>query len=218
MLLVGTGSFAQVFADWIDGRPDLGVRVIGHVAPSDEAHGGVSRPVLGTVQDISALFHGRVVDEVATCLSEAHAGWVEPVTRLAADEGKTVRIPLDPGDNLVMRGREEEFEGFRVRSVVNDERRELALVTKRLVDIAGSAVGLVILSPVLLGVALLARRAQVVLARRSSGCVRHDVEHDPWCVAPPSAVAAAQALALQDGEADLGGEGSRAARCRRRAC
>jgi hypothetical protein len=63
------------------------------------------------------------VDEVATCLSEADAGCVEPVTRLAADEGKTVRIPLDPGDNLVMRGREEEFEGFRVRSVVNDERR-----------------------------------------------------------------------------------------------
>ena len=32
---------------------------------------------------------------------------------------------------------------------------------------------------------------------------------------PPSAVAAAQALALHDGEADLGGEGSRAARCGR---
>ena len=157
MLVVGTGPFAEAFADRIEGRPDLGIRVIGHVSASNQPDSAVSRPVLGSVQEIGALFHARVVDEVAICLSEADAGWVEPVTRLAADEGKTVRIPLDPGDALLVRGREEEFEGFVVRSVVNDERREAALVTKRLIDIVGSAVGLVLLSPLLLGVALVIR-------------------------------------------------------------
>ena len=70
-------------------------------------------------------------------------------------------------------------------------------------------------------VALLACRAQVVLGRGPAGRLRHDVvvvEHNPWCAAWATAVAAAKALALQDGEADLGGEGSRAARFGRRAC
>jgi exopolysaccharide biosynthesis polyprenyl glycosylphosphotransferase len=157
MLVVGTGSVAQLFADRIEGRRDLGIRVIGHVSASDEPDGAISRPVLGTVAEIGTVFHAHVVDEVAICLPDADAEWVEPVRRLAADEGKTVRIPLDPGDALLVRGREEEFEGFLVRSVVNDERRELALVTKRLVDIVGSVVGLVVLSPVLLVVALVIR-------------------------------------------------------------
>ena len=160
LLVVGTGSVAQLFADRIEGRPDLGIRVIGHVSASNEPDGAVSRPILGAVQEIGAVFHARVVDEVAICLPDADAEWVEPVTRLAADEGKTVRIPLDRGDALLVRGREEEFEGFLVRSVVNDERRELALVIKRLVDIVGSAVGLVVLSPLLLGVALVLRWRQ----------------------------------------------------------
>ena len=44
-----------------------------------------------------------------------------------------------------------------MRSLVHDEQRELGLVVKRLIDIAGAAVGLVVLSPLLLGTALVLR-------------------------------------------------------------
>jgi lipopolysaccharide/colanic/teichoic acid biosynthesis glycosyltransferase len=117
----------------------------------------VSRPILGSLDDIEAIFHDRVVDEVAVCLPPTAARWLEPVTRLAADEGKTVRIPLDPVEAVLTRAYQEEFEGFLVRSLVHDEQHEVALVAKRVMDIAGAAIGLVVLSPLILGTAVILR-------------------------------------------------------------
>ena len=64
-------------------------------------------------------------------------------------------------------------------------------------------------------IALLARRAQVVLARGPAGRDRHDVvdvEHDTRRVARTAAVAAAEAVANEDPEAEPGGEGIAGAR------
>ena len=58
---------------------------------------------------------------------------------------------------MLTRAHQEEFEGFLVRSLVHDEQHELALVVKRLMDIVGAAIGLVLLSPLLLGTALVIR-------------------------------------------------------------
>jgi exopolysaccharide biosynthesis polyprenyl glycosylphosphotransferase len=157
MLVIGTGTLAQRFADRIEGRPALGIRVVGHVSIPGEPHSVVSRPVLGSLGMTKAIFHTRVIDEVAVCLPPSAARHLDPVSRLAADEGKTVRIPLDPIEELLPSSHQEEFEGFLVRSVVRDDQRELGLMVKRLIDIAGAAVGLVVLSPVFLGIALVIR-------------------------------------------------------------
>ena len=113
--------------------------------------------VLGTVDEIEAIFHSRVVDEVAVCLPATAARYLEPVSLLAADEGKTVRIPLDPIEDRPGSVHQEEFDGFLVRTLVRDDQHALGLVAKRLIDIAGAGVGLVVLSPVLLGTALAIR-------------------------------------------------------------
>ena len=139
MLITGTGTLAQDFADRIEGSPALGLQVIGHLSVPGEPDGPVSRPILGSLDDIETIFHDQVVDEVAVCLPPTAARWLEPVTRLAADEGKTVRIPLDPVEAVLTRAYQEEFEGFLVRSLVHDEQHEVALVAKRIMDIAGAA-------------------------------------------------------------------------------
>ena len=157
MLIAGTGTLAQAFADRVEDHVALGIRVIGHMSVPGEPDGVVSRPILGTLDDIGAIFRSQVVDEVAVCLPPTAARWMEPVAELAANEGKIVRIPLDPVQEIPPNARQEEFEGFLVRSLVHDEQRELGLVAKRLIDIAGSAVGLVVLSPLLLGTALVLR-------------------------------------------------------------
>ena len=62
-------------------------------------------------------------------------------------------------------------------------------------------------------VALLAGGAQVVLARGPAGCAPHDVvdlEHDARRTARTAGVAAAEAIASEDAEAELGGRASRA--------
>jgi exopolysaccharide biosynthesis polyprenyl glycosylphosphotransferase len=157
MLVVGSGKLAQEFADLVESRPGLGIRVIGHLSVPGESHSVVTRPILGGLDTIEDVLHSNIVDEVAACLAPESASLLEPIASLAADEGKTVRIPVDPSDGSVRNAREEEFEGLLVRSLVHDGHRELGLIIKRMIDVIGAGVGLVILSPVLLITAILIR-------------------------------------------------------------
>ncbi len=158
MLVVGTGRLAREFADRVEGRPGLGIEVIGHLAVPGEQAGDPARPVLGSIDEIDRIFHERVVDEVAVCLEPAFLRHIAPVARLAADEGKVVRVPINPVGLPLPNAREEEFEGYMVRSLVFDQEHELSLAVKRLMDIAGSLVGLAVLSPLLLATAVAIRR------------------------------------------------------------
>jgi exopolysaccharide biosynthesis polyprenyl glycosylphosphotransferase len=154
MLVAGAGQLAQEFADRVESHPGLGLRIIGHLAAPEDRRRTVTRPVLGSLDDIEEILHTRVVDEVAVCLSPIAAHYLEPITGLAAGEGKTVRIPVDPVEEVLPSAVQEEFDGFLVRSLIHDGQREAGLVVKRLIDIVGSAVLLVVLSPLLLGVAV----------------------------------------------------------------
>jgi exopolysaccharide biosynthesis polyprenyl glycosylphosphotransferase len=157
MLVVGTGRLAQDFADLVEARHGLGIQVIGHLSVPGEVQHVTTRPILGTIDEIEEVFHSNVVDEVAACLPPESASYLEPVASLAADEGKTVRIPIDPHEGGLLQGRAEEFEGLLVRSMIHDGHREAGLAVKRLMDIAGATLGLVIFSPVLLVTALAIR-------------------------------------------------------------
>jgi exopolysaccharide biosynthesis polyprenyl glycosylphosphotransferase len=157
MLVVGTGHLARDFADRVESRAGLGIVVIGHLAVPGETLGDLARPVLGSIDEIGQVFHARVVDEVAVCLEPASLRYLDPVSRLASDEGKTVRVPIDPISHPLPNARDEEFEGFVVRSLVFGQDHELGLAAKRAVDIAGSLLALVVLSPLILATALAIR-------------------------------------------------------------
>ena len=169
MLVVGTGRLARDFADRVESHPGLGIQVIGHLAVPGETPGELDRPVLGTIEEIGQIFHTRVVDEIAVCLDPAFLRYRDPVSRLAADEGKAVRVPIDPIGVALPNAREEEFGGFVVRSLVFDQGHELGLAVKRVLDIAGSLVGLGVLSPLLLAtaVAIRLRDGRPVLFRQT---------------------------------------------------
>lgn len=168
MLVVGTGPLAQTFADRVEARRGLGLRIVGHltVPPATNGNGedrsgteqpSVTRPILGRVEDIDRIFQTSTIDEVAIVLPPESAHYLDPIVTIAADVGKTVRIPSDPDEGLLTHALEEEFEGFLVRSIVHDGHRDLELAVKRLLDVFGAALGLIVLSPVILAVALLVR-------------------------------------------------------------
>jgi exopolysaccharide biosynthesis polyprenyl glycosylphosphotransferase len=157
MLVAGTGPLAQDFADRVERHSGLGMRIIGHLAAPGERRHVVTRPILGTVDQIEEIFHSRVVDEVAVCLPPTAASYLEPITGLAAGEGKTVRVAVDPVEEVLPGAIQEEFDGFVIRSLVNDGQREVGLVLKRTIDIVGASIGLVLASPLLAAVALALR-------------------------------------------------------------
>jgi exopolysaccharide biosynthesis polyprenyl glycosylphosphotransferase len=153
MLVVGAGPEARSFADRIARRRELGLRVVGHLSNGD-LDPRLGRPVLGRLQDIENVLHSGVIDEVAICLPPADVALIEPVTRLCEEEGKIVRIPLEPVGLTLAGGRTEEFDGIQVLSLVYGPDRTLALIAKQAADIVLAGVALIVLSPLLAGVAI----------------------------------------------------------------
>jgi exopolysaccharide biosynthesis polyprenyl glycosylphosphotransferase len=162
MLIIGTGQLAQRFADKVEANAGLGLRVIGHLtipnaSASGESEPHVSRSVLGTIDDLPTVFKRMTVDEVAVCLPRTAVGLLDPIVAIAAEAGKTVRVPSDPSEELLGQAVVEDFDGLVVRSVVHDSHRDLELALKRVIDIVGAATGLVVLSPVIAAVAIAIR-------------------------------------------------------------
>lgn len=153
MLVVGVGQLAQDFADRVETHAGLGVRIVGHLSAPQEPEPVVTRPVLGSVDRLHDVFRDQVVDEVAVCLPPAAHRLLEPIVSVASGEGKMVRIAVDPVEELLPAAVQEEFDGIIVRSLVNDGQREVGLIMKRLIDVVGAGLGLVLLSPVLLAAA-----------------------------------------------------------------
>jgi exopolysaccharide biosynthesis polyprenyl glycosylphosphotransferase len=148
VLVLGANQTGQEFADRIERHPDLGLAVIGHLVAPDGVMSGLTRPVLGRIEEVQEVLHRQVVDEVAVCLPVSAWDLVEPVTRLCAGEGRVVRIPGDGIGPGIAGGYSEEFDGTNVVSLVYGPDRAVSLLVKRLADlvIAGSA--LILLSPV----------------------------------------------------------------------
>jgi exopolysaccharide biosynthesis polyprenyl glycosylphosphotransferase len=159
MLVVGTGGLAQSFADRVEAHRGLGLRVVGHLTvPGPEPDEPiVSRPVLGSVNELADVFRAKTVDEVAVCLPPGAAGLLDPIVSIAAEAGKTVRVPSNPDEELLGHALVEEFDGLVVRSVIHDSQRDLELALKRVIDIAGAAIGLIVLSPLLVAIAVAIR-------------------------------------------------------------
>jgi len=173
MLVVGVGRLAQEFADRVEAHQTLGLRVVGHLtlpadrrrsaakgAQSSQTDAGesvVTRPVLGSVDDMADVFRVMTVDEVAVCLPPGAGKLLDPIVSIAAEEGKTVRVPSDPREELLGNALVEDFDGLVVRSVIHDSHRDLELALKRVLDIVGAVAGLIFLSPLLIGTALAIR-------------------------------------------------------------
>jgi exopolysaccharide biosynthesis polyprenyl glycosylphosphotransferase len=152
MLVVGTGPEARRWADRVERHRELGLRISGHVAMDDDdlaASGGVvgARPIIGTIGQLEAILHDRVVDEVAICLPPEHLARIEPITRLCEEVGKIVRIPIGELGLTLPGGRLEDFDGIPILSLVYGPDRAISFAIKRVLDIGLASAGLLLLSP-----------------------------------------------------------------------
>jgi lipopolysaccharide/colanic/teichoic acid biosynthesis glycosyltransferase len=179
VLMVGVNAFSEEYAGSIERHRELGLHVIGHLRegeapptsaalpapavamsaasaarPTTASYWGVSRPVLGTIDQIEDVLHSRVVDEVVVCLPPPMWGYIAAIADICRSEGKIVRIPVVEGFQYIQGSRAEEFDGLTVLSFVNGPDRVLSLIAKRLLDVAVSATALVLLLPVFAIVAL----------------------------------------------------------------
>jgi exopolysaccharide biosynthesis polyprenyl glycosylphosphotransferase len=154
VLVLGAGPRGQMFAAKLESHRELGLRVVGFLDDSQafELPGGWQH--LGTLEALESVLHTRVVDEVVICLPFSQWSLIDTITRVCEEEGKIVRIPMDVLDRAISVGKVEELDGTPVFSLVTGPDRAIGLAAKRMLDVVVSAIGLVVLSPLFLAIAI----------------------------------------------------------------
>jgi exopolysaccharide biosynthesis polyprenyl glycosylphosphotransferase len=152
VLIVGAGNEAREFARELERHSELGLRIMGHLVAPGEHPAPPEYPVIGTFDQIEDVLHNHVVDEVVICLPPRDWSYVEPLTRICAEEGKIVRVSMRALGGALTGGRSEQLGDIPLVTFLHGPDRVVGLAIKRVFDIAISGLSLVLLSPVILGV------------------------------------------------------------------
>ncbi len=149
ILVIGSAVEAEPLLETLRRRPDWGYQVVGVLRPDDEivtSVGGVK--VLGTLSQLAPVLERHNVVQVFM----TGRTWDTATLRQVADTCEEVGVTFSMDANFlglsVARADVQDFEGWSVLSFSSTPASADALVTKRLMDLVGSAVALVLLVPV----------------------------------------------------------------------
>jgi exopolysaccharide biosynthesis polyprenyl glycosylphosphotransferase len=170
VLIVGTGALAVELAGELTRRAKRGYRVVGLVArDEDAARAGTplvgSPPVLGTVHGLRGLVHANAIDRVIVASPVALRELVEDIT-LSGESG--VRVDVIPELYEIFIGEVDSIVADIPLMEITHRSAQWYTTFKRLADLVGALVLLVLLSPVLLlaGLAVLVSMGRPVLFRQ----------------------------------------------------
>lgn len=154
-LLVGVGERSDEIADLVARHPHVGARIVGLVGDGHQVEQRV--PWLGSIADLPEVLRTEVIDEVIVTLDAGDWNKLEGVLAACAQQGKTVRMPLNSVAPTVLKGRLEEFDDMPMWSVLATPQQQVALAVKRIFDVAAATSLLLILSPLLIATAVSVR-------------------------------------------------------------
>jgi Undecaprenyl-phosphate glucose phosphotransferase len=158
VLIVGTGPLAVSVARKMSENPDFGFSVKGLVAP--RAGGGENRPaeaggfpVVGSVADFPGLAISAGAELVYLALGRAEWEAEQEALDHLSDSTVAVRLVPDLARAFTINASVEDFDGTPVVLVTESPEQGWNQVLKRAFDLVCSAAGLVLLSPLFLGLA-----------------------------------------------------------------
>ena len=156
VLVVGSFGAAQQLSERIQREPDAGMKVIGLCLPASQLPRPVvdGIPVLGSLQQVSDVVRARGCDAVAVTSDDATR--YNYLRQLAWSlEGADVELLVDPGLVEVAGPRMHirPLMGFPLLHVEEPHFTGWRRVVKRVTDLVLTSVGLLIISPLMLGIA-----------------------------------------------------------------
>lgn len=158
MIIVGTGRRAVDFARKIDSRPELGYRILGFAdsnwmgLPEFEKNG---YRIVTDIDGFAAYIRENVVDEVIIALPlKSEYKTASRVAKLCEEQGIIVRSLSDLFDLRTSKVTAGTIEGLPLVSNYSSPMHGWQVEVKRLIDVLGSAIVLVIMLPVFIIVSL----------------------------------------------------------------
>ncbi len=158
--IVGVGRLGQITCHTLDRNSWTGIHVayfIGHRETTKRTE-CVARPVKGGMRDLETALEEQPVDAVYLALPSSRAGEIPGIIKRLERFAVDVRIvpdinPRHMPQNMAV----SELDGMPILSVRECPLYGVGGVSKRFLDILGSAAGLVLLAPLLAAIALLVR-------------------------------------------------------------
>ena len=155
LLIVGEGQIARDITNRIKKRPELGYNIVGVVVKENPKGKMLGFPILGTYPELPALIDAYQVEQVIVAVRDAkRAELVELITLCQRGH---VDIKVFPDIFAYMAGdlNVDELGGTPLLTVRDIALRGWKLSLKRGLDVFGSVMGLVFLSPLMLLTALM---------------------------------------------------------------
>ncbi|MCB9140955.1 MAG: undecaprenyl-phosphate glucose phosphotransferase [Anaerolineales bacterium] len=150
VLLIGTGEVAHMVLERMLGSPQLGYNPVGLISMTNGAEQVLGYPVLGAMKDIPRVIESRHVQEVIICLPEATHRELVQITAQCERERVTIRIYPDVFQIMAREVGISDLAGLPLLTMRDVALRGWHLALKRTVDVIGSALGLVFLSPLMM--------------------------------------------------------------------
>ncbi|HEY8550909.1 MAG TPA: undecaprenyl-phosphate glucose phosphotransferase [Vicinamibacterales bacterium] len=159
VLVAGSGELGRLVVDKLLEHRELGYKVVGFIddrAGGDHlGHRGL--PLLGTLAEAGEILQRERIDQLYVALPlEEHMKMVSLV-ETANREIVEVKVVPDLVQVIALRARLEELDGIPIINIHDVPLRGFNSVLKRAIDVALSAAGLIILSPVILIITVLIR-------------------------------------------------------------
>ncbi|MFS8086310.1 MAG: sugar transferase [Acidobacteriota bacterium] len=153
LLLLGGGARGRRFAAEVRRRQDLGYKLIGYV-DTDPAFTGdelAGAPWLGKFEDLPRIVAKEIIDEVAIALPiKSHYTQIEKAVALLEEQGIMTHLLSDLFPQKLARSHPSDFNGLPIVTLDSAPRFSWRTEAKRMMDLAGASVLLIISAPVLL--------------------------------------------------------------------
>jgi exopolysaccharide biosynthesis polyprenyl glycosylphosphotransferase len=155
-LIVGTGDTGKLVLEKVKGSPHLGYEVLGFVHRNGETEPDnvLGVPVLGNADDLR-LIDERQIDEVIIALPEASDEEMLALISKCSKASLSIKVFPDVFQIIATQVTIDDLGGLPLLSVRDVRQHGWRLTVKRLMDVTLSAIGLVVISPLLFITAIL---------------------------------------------------------------
>ena len=155
VLIVGAGDVGRMIAQRIKQSPSLGYEVVGFLDETPGRKSAAGLPVLGPHSALRQTIRNEGVDEVVIALPEAPHEQLLDLIYECERENVVIKVFPDVFQIMATELSLGDLNGLPMLTMRNVALRGWRLSLKRAMDVVGSAIGLIFLSPLFLLIALL---------------------------------------------------------------
>jgi exopolysaccharide biosynthesis polyprenyl glycosylphosphotransferase len=157
LLLVGTGKRAAQFISKIRAHPEWGLKIMGVL---DYEHERICSEfedieILGMLKDMEAIIRRKSIDEVVFIVPRSKLVEMENYLYICETVGVKCTVAVDLFHLKIARLTQTEFDGLPMITFETTSSKEWQLFIKRIMDFVISGIGIVLLSPIFLTVAII---------------------------------------------------------------